>query len=72
MNKAGIVGIMLGNDDDTVKKAIDGLKQTELDNLQKFEERNPEINLLGVLNIELEVEDFPPLITNIDTTSKAG
>lgn len=71
-NKAYSVGIELGKSDLVINNTIDGLKQKELDNLKTFEESNPEVNLPGDLNIEIDVEEFPPLSSSISSPAKGN
>lgn len=68
-DKATSVGIELGSDNQSINETVDGLKQKELENLNKFMENNPEVNLPANLNIDVESVEFPPLMNSIGTLS---
>lgn len=58
---ASSVNITFGNDTKMVNDKLKSLKDKELGDRTAFEENNLEVNLLGNLDIEMVVEEFPPL-----------
>jgi len=70
LNKARCVNISLGIDTSTANDTIDSLKLKELEDRTIFEEKNPEVNLPSSLDVEVTVEDFPPLTSSSCTLLK--
>lgn len=61
LQKANSVNISFGCNPDSVHSKIDSLKEKELRDRNTFEKNNPEVNLPGNLDVDVMVEDFPPL-----------
>ena len=61
------VDLKLGIDASAVDRNIDTMKLLEKENRMAFEAENPDLNLPGNLNVELQWENFPPLPINLNS-----
>jgi len=61
------VDLKLGIDAAAVDRNIDTMKLLEKENRMAFEVENPDLNLPGNLNVELQWENFPPLPINLNS-----
>ena len=62
--------VKLGKDNSNVINTIEALKEKELASRDIFKDNNPEIFLPTSLNIEVQVQDFPPLPVNMSPPDK--
>lgn len=61
LQKAGSINISFGDNLQIVNNKLDSPKDRELCDRSNFEEENPEVNLLGDLEVNVVAESFPPL-----------
>jgi hypothetical protein len=70
LTKASSVKISFGEDNKAAHEKLLKLKDKELNDRSVFKETNPEVNLPSNLDVEVTVEDFPPLTNSSCTPLK--
>lgn len=70
INVVNSVNISLGSNTDVVNEKISLLKLKEIGDRSGFENRNPEVNLPSNLDVDLVIDNFPPLSAGMPSPLK--
>jgi hypothetical protein len=70
LSNANSVKISFGEDIIAAHEKLHKLKDKELNDRNVFEEKHPEVNLPSSLDVEINVDDFPPLTNSSCTPLK--